>query len=238
MTFAATGRKVEKMVTRPMKRLLGAFSLLTALSCANVAHASSVTLDFNTVFPPNWYNAMTEDGFTLATSETITLHFGTGNTSCTPSCADNGTVSARLFDDNDATTAIFDLVEVGGGTFQFLGFDLGEGVSGFPQFDATSVTVTGYLSSAVVNSQTFVLDTINDGTGGLADFQSFVAVGFGNVDRLVFVGNGVQKRFSMDNVLLDTDGVTSAVPEGGTSPLLILGLAGLILLRQANLWPC
>lgn len=205
-----------------MKRFVLAFFLLATFSSANVAHASPITLDFNSV-PQNFFNSLTEDGFTLATDKSVTLGFGTGAGFCSPDCAENGTVSARLFDNSTAPLAVFDLVKVGGGAFQFLGFDLGEGFMGIPQQNAISVTVTGFLSGSPVASQTFVLDAINDGPGGFGDFQSFVASGFTNVDRLVFLGNaGSQGRwFSMDDILLDTQAASAPGPE----PLSLLALA-------------
>lgn len=123
---------------------------------------------------------------------------------------------------------------IGGGTFRLNsvllaeGYDLGSGNSGL---NATSVLIVGNLFGGGTVSTTITLDGVNDGPGGLADFQlaNFNA-SWDNLTSVVFDGlGGEDGRMGIENIVVN-------VPE--PSSLVFLGLGAVAWLwRRSNSKP-
>jgi hypothetical protein len=90
-------------------------------------------------------------------------------------------------------------------------------------FNATTLRVAGALAGGGVLEVDFTLDSIQDGNGGLEDFQTFTLPAlFSDVLAVSFTGIGPTNgpgHFLLDNL------VAVAVPEPATALLLGLGLA-------------
>ena len=115
----------------------------------------------------------------------------------------------------------------GGGTFPLVSIDLAELFVGLPAAD--QVQIDGSLAGGGVVSVTFDLDGINDGPGGLDDFETFLLPGgFSDLTSVVFTGlnsQGQDPRFTFDNVV---------VPEPATALLLCGGMVALAARRRSR----
>lgn len=108
-----------------------------------------------------------------------------------------------------------------GGTFDFLSVDLAEYSTVVP--DAVTVQFIGYFADGTTISQTRTTDGIIDGTGPIADFQTFAFRDWTGLTRVEIPTWG----WSLDNVRV------GSVPEPGTGALTLLG-AALLALRLAK----
>lgn len=217
-----------------MKRVLTT-TISGLLLC--VSNAFAVIIDFNafgfTILDSS--QSVTEDGFRFAQVEQPSPNTSLGQLSgannCVPTCADNGTVAAREF--NARQGGFFVISPVAGGSFSLLGFDAGESFSGTPANWADAINVIGNLAGGGQVTALFPLDQINDGTGGLADFQSFLLPPtFANLLSAEFHGTGLRgQEFAVDNINVVA---ISAVPEPGTLALLSVGLAVFGMSRRAR----
>lgn len=111
---------------------------------------------------------------------------------------------------------------IGGGTFRLNSVQLAEGytlASGNFAVNATSVSIVGNIFGGGTVSTTIPLDGINDGPGGLADFQlaSFNA-SWDNLTSVVFDGlGGEDGRMGIDNIVVN-------VPEPSSFAMFGLGV--------------
>jgi hypothetical protein len=108
-----------------------------------------------------------------------------------------------------------------GSLFNLLSVDLAEYSTVVPE--AVTVQFIGYYANGSTILQSFTTDGIIDGTGPLADFQTFYfSAAWTGLSRVEVPGYG----WSMDNVVV-------GIPEPSTPALLLLGLPWLArLLRQ------
>jgi hypothetical protein len=110
---------------------------------------------------------------------------------------------------------------IGGGTFRLNSIQLSEGytpASGNASLNATSVFILGNLFGGGTVTKTVILDGINDGPGGVADFQleTFDAT-WDNLTSVVFDGlGGEDGRMGIDNIIVN-------VPEPSSFALGTLG---------------
>ena len=202
--------------------------MLGFLFLATPAIASAATIDFTLPDDEfvNWFTGQTylEDGYALffESNSPTGNFFQARSDRCDPSCADNGTTDMMSYPYTEVQTMT--LTRVGGGTFSLLSFDGAESFSERP----------GYWASGIqANTAIFALDQINDGTGGVPDFQTFAA-GLINVTSVTFSGvtnaSGFE-HFKIDNLVVEA----AAVPDqGDTSFLLLLGTGGLFLLAETR----
>jgi len=200
--------------------------MLGFLFLATPAVATADTIDFNLPSGSgvHWSSGSTyfEDGYALFfESNSPNSNFFQGRSHhCGPPCADNGTTDMMSYPNGWQQTMT--LTRVDGGTFSLLSFDGAESFSGIPQNWALAIRA---------NTATFRLDQINDGTGGVPDFQTFAA-GLINVTSVVFSGvpnPSGREQFKIDNLVVEA----TAVPDQEhTGLLLLLGTGGLGLLAE------
>jgi hypothetical protein len=101
----------------------------------------------------------------------------------------------------------------------FLGAESHQGI---PSLWAPEIVVTGQISGGGTISQSFALDFIHDGVGGVADFQSFtISSAFTNLESISFEASNGTGHFSIDSLNYET------IPEPATLALMGLGLAGI-----------
>jgi PEP-CTERM motif len=223
-------------------------AMLLALGFAGLAasaQAGTVTADFEGltstfILQPS----VVSQGYTFAASGGSNLGVIAGGAVCAPICADDGTATL-IFGTPPGTginpASIGPLVISGGQPFTLSGFDYAELQPTGSSVNATFLRVTGFLTIGGSLSRIVALDGINDGPGGVADFQTvafdapfassdFTSVqirGMANADR---VGG-----FQLDNVVLT--GERGGVPEPASWALMIVGFGGVgaILRRRAML---
>ena len=144
-------------------------------------------------------------------------------------CVGNGTQYA--LEDAPTLAGPVTMSKIGGGTFSLTSFDGAEvflnstaaATGGFP--NAAYIRVVGNVSGGGSVTAYFQLDGIKDGSGGVADFQTFVfGSGWTNLTSAVWsgtLGAGATAggaSMSFDNIVVD-----AVAPEPGT--LLLLGSA-------------
>lgn len=113
----------------------------------------------------------------------------------------------------------------GGGLFTLNSIDVAEiWLPGEPLNDFLEVTFLGQQGGGGgLLSQSFTLDGLRDGAGGIADFQTVLFAGWTNMQFVTVSGrnaNGAFGDYAIDNIVFNDDG---AVPEPATWALLILG---------------
>ncbi|HEY8510024.1 MAG TPA: PEP-CTERM sorting domain-containing protein [Steroidobacteraceae bacterium] len=204
------------------------------------AGAAPIVLDFDAA-APDWIKLefggfsfidapLHEDGFVITTLGNGNDQLGAGDhTWCADSCADNGTQALRS--SAAGTVTLFQREDQS--VFHFLGFDAAELGRAFLDLAATGIRVTGYRADMSSITQDFTLDLLNDGPGGIADFQTFLANGlFTNLVSLTMEGLGTNgfNYYSIDNVVLSTDPI--AVPEPTGLALLLGGLGAITWMRR------
>jgi len=119
--------------------------------------------------------------------------------------------------------------------FFLLGFDYAEFFQGG---SATSLLVTGHVLGGGTISQTFVLDGVNDGRGGVPDFQAaslnaaWASTRLSSVDFTGYFGSQ-QYGFQLDNVRTDIT-APGNVPEPSVLALLGLGVIGFAAARRQS----
>ncbi len=126
--------------------------------------------------------------------------------------------------------------KVGGGVFSLNGADIAElWLPGNANNDFLTVVFTGTVSGGGTLTQTFTLDGLRDGAGGIADFQTVSFTGWNNLTSVNVTGRNAQGAFgdySIDNLVVNA--VTGAVPEASTWMMMIagLGIAGAAMRRR------
>ena len=110
--------------------------------------------------------------------------------------------------------------------FGLLSVDLAEYSTVFSNEPAT-VPFLGYQQGGGIVTNVFTTDGIIDGTGPLADFQTFYFTNFTDLTRVEIPGPPSPSGWSLDNLVVST-------PEPATSGLLLAGGLALGLVKLLN----
>lgn len=190
--------------------------------------ASALVIDFESIATGACVSAgtsFTTQGFTFSTGA-FTFFSCDGTRT---DLASNGTITVGS--ENPTVTT---MTKSGGEAFSVQSIDLGELFTS--ETGSHQVRITGDLSGGGTVSATVDLDNINDGSGGVADFQTFsLPSSFDNLQSLVLAGTLPLEdpRFMFDNIVVGA-GELSPVPEPSTALLLGSALTGV--LAHARWW--
>ncbi len=149
----------------------------------------------------NFVSSATSGGFIFAADDVFSIQDNFSDAS------ENDTLT--LFNIGGGTIT---MTRDGGGVFDLLMADLGEGTLEAP---STSMLITGFFSDGGSISELLDLD------GVLPDFEAVTFSGFSSLSSITFEAFGGIDRFSLDNIV---------VPEPGT--LVFLGLGVLVAMRR------
>lgn len=195
-----------------LRKILSAAVIAASLSGIS---ASAAVLTFEGVNNTAYNAPITRQGFDIGNVAGDQQHFHEISPCC--NLPSNGT--GVLLNDRD--TRIF-IEKNGGGTFSLGNFDAAS--SGASNLGGLGITVEGFLGGFSVGS----LIVADLGAGYMTLFSGL----FGNVDRVVFDGTGLNGGFILDNVSLDEGQGPSPVPVPAGLPLLIGALGALGLIRR------
>jgi hypothetical protein len=194
------------------------------------ATAAPTGLDMNSLSPSLVGGQLTE-GFVLSSQGGFAFVGNSGN--CAPVCANNGSNYVWSGD------AVISLKAADGSSFVFNQFDGAETHVGQPLLWANAIQVMGQYAAGGSVSAQFVLDGVNDGTGPLTDFQTFILpTSFAGLSSISFQVAGTQTgQFALDNILLNTSAASSGssgtnssgapvngIPEAGSLALVLAAL--------------
>ena len=169
---------------------------LAAVCTATPLWAAPTVLDMNSL---GWDLSAGQNSLSFVLSSTGGFSFVGNSSNCWPACADNG--SNYIW----SGSANIGLREAVNATFDLTSFDGAETHMGLPSIWAGAIQVTGrYANGSTVMAQ-FVLDGINDGPGGLVDFQTFsLPSTFSGLTAVSFTVAGTQYgQFALDNIVLN-----------------------------------
>ena len=199
------------------------FLVLVALTFCASASATTI-LDFDAQTPSSNFRVVAESGFEILGDPSASHFISSGGSSfCSPACPDNGTNHLL------SQSSSFTIRSEDDSVFTLNGFEGAEAHVGLTHVWADAIRVTGYTVSGSV-IQDFILDNIQDGDGGLVDFESFtLGAGFEDLTHVVFSGIGNSFNwFSIDAIAING----TAVPAPAGLFFLIAGLVGLRITRR------
>jgi len=188
--------------------------VIIALAGTSVAQADLIVVDFEDTEEGAFLPTVTSRGFTFTGSENpggfplmAVRDSATDTTGCAP-CVDND--SRYLVHSDGGQPGRFPIITMTADNaipFRLLSFDFAEDQLG-ARF-AERIEVTGFRNDGTTVFAQFYLDGINDGSGGLDDFQTAIVTDqFRNLISVQFFGPVVSpgenddetKAFSLDNI--------------------------------------
>jgi len=204
-----------------MRSSLAAITLFILLTVSASPSVNASLITFEDIPPINISEStITESGYNFNMNKKA---LSTGEDCGVPTCADNGS-KYLLINYFSTGESFFSFARTDGLSFDFFGFDLGEGQVNRPNNWATTIEISAVTMSGETISQNFSLDHINDGDAGIfEDFQTFTTNSdFTNLASVVVNGFGAQDRnsFSVDNIQLSS----VVVSEPATIVLLLIAL--------------
>lgn len=222
------------------KCLVVLLGLVLSFGCIGHLDAAQIVLDFDSITTPlNGFGDMgdtvTEDGYTLSTESPNGPFYACAEGWISGRGSSNGTTTLSTYWDLSKET-IFDLESSGGNAFSIVSIDLAEFVnSSDPDWDllnAHYVEIAGSKAGGSTVNETFTLDMISDGSGGVEDFQTFVfPSAWDDLSSVQFTARNPDGSFTyiaFDNIILES----SAVPEPSTLAVWsLLALCGIGIAR-------
>ena len=222
---SATSTPRHRQRRSPWLAVLAGASLALASAIAGAAPAalSFENLPLSVPTPPLGtttapFGNFTTDGFTFQSSDNH-FHFTNGH----PQSADSGSTWLSVHDNFKPSKNLMTLTSASGAPFELISADFSDSwVSTLPQAvrNATSIEVLGFFVVGAPVSHLILLDGINDGPGGAADFQT-ETFNWTNLRRVEFRGfGGTESAWGVDQIKF--------VPEPGSlasvgAALLVLG---------------
>jgi hypothetical protein len=222
----------------PVLRQTGA---VLALAIAPLAHAAPVVVDFSNYASTGVHATVSSGGFDFVPAGgTLAVAFNGSN--CSPTCAANGTTALAVGSPGlvPPTVAPITMSTAAYASFRLTGLDYAElSLNSINNWSASSIVITGALLGGGTVTQTLIVDGLNDGPGGDADFQSAVLDPFWSTSELVslqftgFIGTNSPHAFQLDNIALDATRI-GELPEPASLALVGLALAAASRTRRAR----
>ena len=228
---------------RTSPKALVAAAVLAHLGLAHLSPAGAVplTIDFENFTSTSIVTPVVSGGFTFspASGNTAVL---TNDGACAPLCAANGTATLVMGHSSltlPSSQAPLTMSSTSATSFHLLGFDFAELIEGGAPENASSLRVTGLVVGGGTISELVTIDGVNDGPGGVDDFQASSLSAIWSSTLLTSVqfaglrGSDSGFAFQLDNVRVDTS--PGQVPEPGSLALMafaMLGALGAGRLRQ------
>ncbi|WP_375500929.1 hypothetical protein [uncultured Nostoc sp.] len=203
------------------------------------ANAAQINIDFeDTDLIANFgVTSLSSRGFTFVSAEDPGLGTLINGNPCSPNCAANGTKTLTIsgfgagVGSGGTRTQPVNLSNDKGLPFQLLALDIAE-FTNTSIFNADRIQLTGNVIGGGTLAQVLFIDGINDGPGGVADFEAAVLDAAWSTTSLLslkFQGfRGGTFSFFNEGFILDNIKVNVAVPESSsTLSLMVLGGLGL-----------
>jgi len=210
-----------------MKNILKSVFIFPLLICSQ-ALAQTITFDAYGWGP---FTSYSEAGFDVTVSGSQGYGERTNGPATCTICggADNGTFYVQTMNSYSNYALYygdtFVIKASDNHLFTLESFSGAEALGFYPHTWASSISVIGVRADSTTVSQNFTLDQINDGPGGVADFQNFATSFSDAFKEIRFSGlpgtyGGVD--FAIDNVTLGV--ATAPIPEPETYAMLVAGL--------------